>query len=58
MPHGNGQHYMVVNKTIRDATKVEAGSRVRVTEYVTWIEEAKKPETRRSRRKIGSRLKA
>lgn len=88
MPHGNGQHYMVVNKFIREATQTEAGSRVKVTmeldtelrevnvpddflseleanadadtffnnlaysyqkEYVSWIDEAKKPETRRNR---------
>ena len=30
MPRGDGQHYMVVNKTIRDAIKVTAGSTVDV----------------------------
>jgi hypothetical protein len=101
MPHGDGQHYMVVNKSIREAIKAEAGSLVRVTmeldtelrevhipedflseleanvdatthfnnlayshqkEYVTWIEAAKKPETRTNRiakaiEKLGAGLK-
>lgn len=30
MPHGDGSHYVVVNKSIRDAIDVSAGGRVRV----------------------------
>jgi hypothetical protein len=88
MPHGEGRHYLVVNKAIRDEAQVTAGDDVQVTveldtearevevpedflakletdaeanqfftqlayskkkEYVTWIESAKKPETRENR---------
>lgn len=88
MPHGDGSHFLVVNKSLRDAAKVEVGDHVAVTmeqdlearevhvpedflaqleadhaaqekfnqlayshkkEYVTWIESAKKLETRESR---------
>jgi bifunctional DNA-binding transcriptional regulator/antitoxin component of YhaV-PrlF toxin-antitoxin module len=84
-PMGDGKHYMVVNKSVRDAAGIEAGDTVRVTmepdseprvvvvpsdfktalarngearaafdllsyshkkEYVKWITEAKKEETR------------
>jgi hypothetical protein len=31
MPHGNGEHYMVVNKTLQEAAKVAAGSVASVT---------------------------
>jgi Domain of unknown function (DUF1905)/Bacteriocin-protection, YdeI or OmpD-Associated len=30
MPHGNGRHYMVVNKTIRDAVGAAAGGTVHI----------------------------
>jgi hypothetical protein len=30
MPHGNGKHYMVVNKPLREEAKVKAGDRVNV----------------------------
>lgn len=88
MPHGNGKHFMVVKKELRDLAKAQPGDNVRVTmeqdhqlrevevpedfldalnshqqaeaffnslaysyqkEYVTWIEGAKRPETRASR---------
>jgi hypothetical protein len=88
MPHGNGSHYMVVNKTLREQVKAEAGESVRMTmeldtasrdvevpedmaagleqdeqarsafeslsyshkkEYIAWIEDAKKAETRQNR---------
>lgn len=88
MPHGNNQHYMVVNKSLREAAQATAGCQVKVTmeldpdvreilipedflhelegdvdsfihfnslaysykkEYVTWVEAAKKPETRTNR---------
>jgi hypothetical protein len=88
MPLGEGAHYLVVNKAIRDAAKVVVGNLVKVSmeldtnirevevpedflveldgnndakvffnklsyshkkEYVSWIEDAKKLETRRSR---------
>ncbi|RCW44364.1 YdeI/OmpD-associated family protein [Paenibacillus prosopidis] len=31
MPHGNGEHYMVVNKSLREAAQVTAGSMASVT---------------------------
>ncbi len=88
MPNGDGSHYMVVNKDIRDQAGVTQGDTVQVTmeldteareaiapddfqsaldlddaariafdkmayshkkEYINWIEEAKKAETRASR---------
>lgn len=88
MPDGTGNHFMVVNKALRDAVGATTGSVVQVTmesdtevrsvqvpddlraeleehpeanaffndlaysyqkEYVTWIEAAKKLETRRTR---------
>ncbi|QMV41225.1 YdeI/OmpD-associated family protein [Cohnella cholangitidis] len=88
MPDGTGNHFMVVNKVLRDAVGATTGSVVHVTmesdmevravgvpddlraeleehpvanaffndlaysyqkEYVTWIEAAKKLETRRTR---------
>ena len=88
MPNGQGQHYTVVNRELREAIGKQAGDRVRVEmevdneervvevpedfqqalaaddqtsaqfarfsfthrkEYVRWIEEAKKPETRERR---------
>jgi len=88
MPHGNGKHFMVVKKELRDLAKAQPGDIVRVTmeqdhqlrevevpedlldalnrheqaeaffnslaysyqkEYVTWIEGAKRPQTRASR---------
>jgi bifunctional DNA-binding transcriptional regulator/antitoxin component of YhaV-PrlF toxin-antitoxin module len=87
-PMGDGKHYMVVNKSVRDAAGIEAGDTVRVTmepdsearvvvvpsdfktalarngeakasfdllsyshkkEYVKWITETKKEETRARR---------
>ena len=88
MPHGNGTHYLVVKKEIRDAANAVPGDVVQVAmerdmdkrevevpndflteleanpeaqqnfngmsyshqkEYITWIESAKKPETRAGR---------
>ena len=88
MPHGNGQHFLVVNKSIRDKANAQVGDTVAVTmtldtgerhitvpadlqealsqnasaqavfnglsyshkkEYVDWIENAKKAETRVNR---------
>ncbi|MDQ0063420.1 YdeI/OmpD-associated family protein [Paenibacillus harenae] len=88
MPHGNGSHYMVVNKSLRNEAKAQVGESVHMTmeldtapreielpddlaagleqdeqarsafdalsyshkkEYITWIEEAKKAETRQNR---------
>jgi hypothetical protein len=88
MPHGNGKHFMVVKKELRNLAKAQPGDIVRVTmeqdhqlreveapedfldalssheqaethfnrlaysyqkEYVSWIEAAKRPETRAAR---------
>ena len=86
-PHGDGKHYIVVDRSLRDAIGARAGDMVHVVmgkdtaprtidppvdladrlrgdrlsqtfeslsysrkkEYVTWIESAKKPETRKRR---------
>ena len=88
MPHGDGTHFLVVNRSTRDSAKVKEGARVRIVlevdpeprliqappdleralaknksaaasweklapshkkEYVLWITEAKKEETRQRR---------
>ena len=88
MPHGDGRHYLVVKKSLREAAKVKAGDIVKVVmekdtqmrtvqipddllvdldmntaakeayhklsyshqkEYVEWINDAKKLETRKNR---------
>jgi len=88
MPHGDGTHFLVVNRPTRDAAKVKEGAKVRIVleadaeprliqappdleralaknksaaasweklapshkkEYVLWITEAKKEETRQRR---------
>jgi hypothetical protein len=88
MPHGDGTHFLVVNRSTRDAAKIKEGAKVRIVieadseprliqappdleralaknksaaasweklapshkkEYVLWITEAKKEETRQRR---------
>jgi hypothetical protein len=88
MPHGDGTHFLVVNRPTRDAAKIKEGAKVRIVleadseprviqappdleralaknksaaasweklapshkkEYVLWITEAKKEETRQRR---------
>lgn len=45
MPHGDGKHYMVVNKSLRDEAEASAGIRVKVTlERDTEIREVRAPE--------------